>query len=253
MIEIRNMTTSYGRGELFRVAGLTLKTGEITAVIGRNGSGKSTLLKTLAGFLKYQGSITIRGRECRDYSARERAREIAWLPQMLKTVQMDVETLAEHGRYPHHGSTRRMGDADREKVKEALRMTGMENMAKRSLQELSGGERQRAYLAMVIAQDTPMILLDEPTTYMDLVYQKTFFEILQHLKQSGRGIVLSVHHLEQCFAFCDSICLMDQRTLVRKATPEEWAKDTDTLRAVFGIEMKKTEDRELMYPYMIRR
>ena len=232
MIEIRNMTTSYGRGELFRVAGLTLKTGEITAVIGRNGSGKSTLLKTLAGFLKYQGSITIRGRE---------------------TVQMDVETLAEHGRYPHHGSTRRMGDADREKVKEALRMTGMEKMAKRSLQELSGGERQRAYLAMVIAQDTPMILLDEPTTYMDLVYQKTFFEILQHLKQSGRGIVLSVHHLEQCFAFCDSICLMDQRTLVRKATPEEWAKATDTLRAVFGIEMKKTEDRELMYPYMIRR
>ena len=113
MIEIRNMTTSYGRGEPFRVAGLTLKTGEITAVIGTNGSGKSTLLKAMAGFLKYQGSITIRGRECRDYSARERAREIAWLPQMLKTVQMDVETLAEHGRYPHHGSTRRMGDADR--------------------------------------------------------------------------------------------------------------------------------------------
>ena len=249
MIEIIKMQTSYEYGNTFSVEELCLKEGEITTIIGKNGSGKSTLLKAIAGQLKYQGSIQINGKECRTYNTMERARNVAFLPQVLKNVNMDVWTLAEHGRYPYHGNLRRLSKKDEDKVEEALKITEMDYFKNRHLLDLSGGERQRAYLAMVIAQDTPMILLDEPTTYMDVSYQASFFETVLALKEKGHGIVMSSHNLEQSFAYSDKICIMDKGKIIKTGTPGEIAEDMELFFRVFGTIMKKTNDPE-MYPYV---
>ena len=253
MIEIKDMTTSYIDGETCRIPELRLEEGKITVIIGRNGSGKSTLLKTIAGQLSYRGSIRIDGKECREYGTMERARRIAYLPQTLRSVNIDVRTLVEHGRYPYLGMMRRMSEKDRDLVDRALEITGLTEYADHELQDLSGGERQRAYLAMVIAQDAKMVLLDEPTTFMDVSYQKSFYEIIRRLKESGRGIVMVIHHLEQCFENSDLICLMDQRTILKKGTPEDLVQEPDLLRKVFGVSLKEAEDEELLYPYVIRK
>jgi len=253
MIEIRDMSTSYRDGEDFRIPELTLSEGKITGIIGRNGSGKTTLLKTIAGQLRYRGSIRISGKECSSLRSMERAREISYLPQSLRSANIDVRTLVEHGRYPYTGSMRHMSDKDRKIVEHAMEITGMRKLADKNLQELSGGERQRAYLSMVIAQDTGMILLDEPTTFMDVSSQKSFYEIIRRMKENDRGIVMVVHDLEQCFGTCDEICIMDQRTLVSSGSPEKLIREGEQLRKVFGISLKKTNDKETLYPYVIRK
>ena len=166
---------------------------------------------------------------------------------------MDVRTLTEHGRYPYHGNLRRMSSRDEEMIEQALRITEMGAYRNRLLQELSGGERQRAYLAMVVAQDTPMILLDEPTTFMDVSYQASFFQIIQSLKEKGHGIVMSSHNLEQSFAYSDQICLMDQRRIISIGSPEELANDPNMFRSIFGVTVKRINDPEMLYPYVIGR
>ena len=253
MIEIRNMTTEYEYGDLFRIPDMRFEKGRISTIIGRNGCGKSTLLKTVAGMKQYKGNILINGKESRDYKSIERAREVAFLPQNLRNVGIDVETLVEHGRYAWHGNLRRMSENDMRIVAKALLLTGMEPYRDRSLSELSGGERQRAYLAMVIAQDTPMIMLDEPTTYMDLSVQQSFFEILTKLAAEGRGIVMVCHDIEQTLTYSDMIYIMDNRTVIKSGTPDEIIADDETFRKVFGVTIKKMDDSTLLYPYAFLR
>ena len=250
MIEIRDMTTEYDYGAPFIVPQMDIEEGKITTIIGRNGSGKSTLLKTIAGMKKYKGSIRINGKECRGIGSMERAREAAYLPQNLKNAGLDVETLVEHGRYAWHGNLRRLTEKDKRHVSEALELTGMTGYRNRSLQELSGGERQRAYLAMVIAQDSPMILLDEPTTFMDLNAQKSFFELLKKLALNGRGIAMICHNIDAGLSYSDMVYLMENRTVAGSGVPEEIIKDDDLFRRTFGAGIKKVEDENALYPYI---
>ena len=253
MIEVRNLKTEYAYGEPFVVGEAGFSAGQITAVIGRNGSGKSTLLKTLAGQKNYSGSILISGKECRDYNPMERAKEIAFLPQSVKGLNLDVKTLAEHGRFPYHGNFRKMTGEDREKIEKALLLTGMKEYADRELKELSGGERQRAYLAMVIAQDSPMILMDEPTTYMDHLHRESFFGVLKQLAGEGKGIVMVCHDIEQSFAYSDRIVLMENRRLEFAGTPAELVKKEELMRKNFGVAMRRTDGGEALYPYGLKR
>ena len=253
MIEIRDLKTEYSSGEPFTVREAVFPQGKISTIIGRNGSGKTTLLKVIAGQKRYSGSVLIDGKECRDYSAMERARKTAFLPQGVRALSLDVQTLAEHGRYPHHGNFRRMTEKDREHVRHALQVTRMDGLKGREIRELSGGERQRAYLAMVIAQDTPMILMDEPTTYMDRRYQDEFFKILRQLTDEGKGIVMVSHDLEQTFAVSDRIYVMEDKGLLAGGTPEELLRKEDVLRRNFGAALKAADDEELMYPYVLKK
>lgn len=253
MIELKDVTTGYPEGKTFACPEARFEDGRITAVIGRNGSGKSTLLRAVAGQLRYRGSITVDGEECRGLSDAARARKTAYLPQLLRTANMDVQTLAEHGRYPWHGNFRRMTEEDREKVDRALEWTGMAAYRGRLLARLSGGERQRAYLAMVIAQDTGMILLDEPTTYMDPGAQEAFFHLMRRLADRGTGIVLVCHDLAQSFSFCDRICVMDGHELRPPAAPEDLARREDLLRSALGVSLKNTGDEELICPWAMKR
>lgn len=253
MISVIEMQTSYSDKEVFTVPALELEQGKITTVIGRNGSGKSTLLKSLCAQKSYTGSILIDGRESRSYPSRERARKIAYLPQILKSVNMDVLTLTEHGRYPYHGNSRRLTGTDRERIEYALEITDLAAYRHVNLRQMSGGERQRAYLAMIIAQDTPMVLLDEPTTYMDISYRRQFYEIMQRLKEDGKGVVMTCHDLEQSFAFSDTIVVMHDRTVKMVASPAEAAKSENELRSIFGVSIKAAEDDELVHTYLMKR
>lgn len=253
MIAIRNMETSYQAGKSFRVEEACFEKGRIVSILGRNGCGKTTVLRAMAGFLPYRGSIKINGKECRDFTARERARNVAYLPQMMKAVKMDVGTLVEHGRFPWHGSFRRMSGPDQEAIAKALEMTQMTSLRTRDLTQLSGGELRRAYLAMVIAQDTGMILLDEPTTYMDIESQELFFEIVRTLAGDGRGIVMTCHDIGQSFSVSDRIVLMDDGLAVKTGSPEDLEKDRDGLVQLFGAAVKRIDEEKLLYPYVLVR
>ena len=238
MIKIKDLKTSYSYGDPFSISSLGFEKGKIASIIGRNGCGKTTLLKTIAGFLPYQGSLLIDDKECRDYHSRERGRRIAYLPQMIKAVSMDVGTLVEHGRYPWHGNYRKMSVQDKELVKEALDITGMNMYIDRDLTELSGGQLRRAYLSMVIAQNADMILLDEPTTYMDIETQGLFYDIAKKLAAKGHGIIMTCHNIEQGFSYSDSIVVMGDRCVKSNGAPEEIAGNTEELRNVFGAAVK---------------
>ena len=250
MLSCKNITKTYGKTTALLNTSIEIEPGDIMMILGKNGSGKSTLLKTVVGLKRYKGNILINNKESREYKSIERAREVAYLPQNLKNAEMDVGTLVEHGRYAWHGNLRRMSENDMRIVHKALKLTGMEEFRERSLAELSGGERQRAYLAMVIAQDTPMIMLDEPTTFMDMNVQQSFFEILRKLAQEGRGIVMVCHNIEQSLAYSDMIYIMDNRTVIGSGTPDDIVNDNDIFRNVFGVSIKKAEDDRLLYPYV---
>lgn len=253
MIEVHDLKTQYASGSVFSAAEAVFETGMISGVIGRNGSGKSTILKALAGQLDYQGSVRIEGQECRELTDMKRARLVAFLPQQVRSVNLDVRTLAEHGRYPHHGSFRRLSGEDHDHIDRALEITGMKDHKDRNLSELSGGERQRAYLAMVIAQDTPMVLLDEPTTHMDHLYQEEFYRILESMARAGKGIVMVCHDLEQSFAYSDRIFVMESGNLRAGMTPDELCAEESIIRANFGVRMKPGNDSESLYPYVMKK
>ena len=250
MIELRDVKTEYAHGEEFSYPEIRFERGKITSVIGKNGSGKSTLLKLIVGLGSYSGSIMIDGEECRKLSPKERAKKLAYLPQNLRNAAMDVETLVSHGRYPWQGSFRRMSEKDLELIGNAMEMTDMKAFRQRDLRELSGGERQRAYLAMVIAQDAPMILLDEPTSYMDMAVQNAFYGILRKLADEGHGIVTVCHNIEQSLSYSDCICLLDNRTVKAQGTPDELIEREGLLSEVFGASFAKRDDEDLLYPYV---
>lgn len=251
MIKISNMKTSYAYGEPFLVDAASFHKGELTAIIGKNGCGKTTLLKTLAGLMPYSGSIRIEDRECSAYKRRERAMKVSYLPQIVKPVRMDVQTLVEHGRFPWCGSFRTLSEEDKRQVELAIAHTQLDAYRRRALGELSGGELRRAYLAMVIAQNADMMLLDEPTTYMDVESQTLFFEIVKELTERGIGVVMTCHNIEQSFAKSDRILVMHARAARGLKTPDELIKEEALLREAFGVSVKKSEIEALLYPYVL--
>ena len=251
LIKIRGLKTSYSYGEPFSIEELDLGKAEITSIIGRNGCGKTTLLRAIAGILPYQGSITLDGSECRKLKGRERAKKTAYLPQLIRPVNLDVQTLAEHGRYPWHGNNRRLTEEDKLLIDHALEITKMNEYRKRDLTELSGGQLRRAYLAMVIAQNAEMILLDEPTTYMDIESQNLFYEVADRLAEKGHGVIMTCHNIEQGFSHSDKIVLMGERCIRKSGSPGELAAEKEELRNVFGAAVKEAGDQELLYKYVL--
>ena len=251
LIKIKNLKTSYAYGDPFDVPSLEFRKGEIVSVIGRNGCGKTTLLRTIAGIMPYQGSVLIDDKECRDYRSRERARKTSYLPQMIKAVNMDVKTLTEHGRYPWHGDNRRLSGEDKKLVSEALNITGMTDLKDHDLTELSGGQLRRAYLAMIVAQNAEMILLDEPTTFMDIESQGVFYKIVKQLAAKGHGVIMTCHNIEQGFSYSDRLVVMGDRCVEKTGTPKELAENRDELRRIFGVAVKETDDKDSLYQYVL--
>ena len=251
MIEFKDFRAGYKGVEKIRIDDLRIEPGRILGLLGRNGSGKSTFLKALVGIIPYGGHAILDKTETSSMSHRERARRIAYLPQQLSPVSMSVGTLVAHGRFARMSFSKIMGVKDREAVRHALEMTGLWEERHRSVAELSGGERQRAYLAMVLAQETEYLLLDEPAASLDIAHQIEIMELLKQLSSDGRGIVITSHDLPQSAAYCDRICVIDRGRAAPAIPAAELAEKTEMLRETLGVTL--TPAGKGLYPYVLDR
>lgn len=211
--------------------------GQVTALIGPNGCGKSTLLKGLAGLLvPRRGNVLLKGRALQDWARRELAFEVAMLPQKPVAPEgIRVRELVEYGRFPYQGIMRGASQEDREVVAWAMEQTGVASYADQPVQALSGGQQQRVWIAMAIAQQAKILLLDEPTTFLDWGHQLEVLELLVRLnREQGLTVVMSLHDLNQAAQFADHVLVMEQGVLVAEGRPGE-VIETGMLARVFNV------------------
>jgi iron complex transport system ATP-binding protein len=238
------VTLGYGAREVVHELDLDVPVGATTAIVGGNGCGKSTLLRALARLLRPSaGSVTLDGRAIADWPTRAVARRIGILPQgPLAPDGLTVEDLVARGRYPHQSLMRQWSREDADAVARALAATRMEELRDRPLDELSGGQRQRAWIAMTLAQDTPTVLLDEPTTFLDLAHQIEVLDLLADLVAShGRTVVMVLHDLNQACRYADHLVAMRDGRVHAIGAPAEIV-DAALIRAVFGLEARVVDD-----------
>lgn len=234
-LSLRSVQAGYGAGTVLQDISLEIKTGEILALVGPNGCGKSTLLKAAARqLMPRQGEIYLKGRPIGAYPPKELARTLAVLPQSQRIPAISVERLVLHGRFPYLGFSRRPSGADLEKVEEALEMTGMADKRKKELHALSGGERQKAFFAMVLAQDTELIFLDEPTTYLDIRRQFEILELICQINRRGKTILMVLHDLSHVLSNSHRVALMEGGRLVAVDRPEHLYQ-SGALERAFGV------------------
>lgn len=232
----QHITAGYGAEPVLRDVTFTVPDGSITAVIGPNGSGKTTLLRTALGRLPLRdGQVLLNGRPVRDYDRRALARAVAFLPQTREVPAITVRALVGHGRFPHLGFSRRLRPEDQALIDRALADTGTAAWQSRDLRELSGGERQRVYLAMALAQDTDVILLDEPTTYLDIGSQFELLELVCRLNAQGKTIVMVLHDLGLALRYSSQVALMQNGRLAACGTPQA-LYESGRIREVFGVQ-----------------
>ncbi|MEK5162315.1 ABC transporter ATP-binding protein [Paenibacillus sp. FSL R5-0527] len=248
-LETLEISASHGMFSLREVS-VVFPKGKMTAIVGPNGSGKSTLLKTLSRLLRiHGGDIRMDGKPIRQYGSAEFARKLTMLPQSGAFLpNLTVRELVAYGRYPYKRLFRqRMNDEDRRIIEWAMSVTGTSGHADRLFHTLSGGEQQKVRIAMALAQKTDMLLLDEPTTYLDIARQ---LEILEHLKQInetfGITMVMVLHDLQQAARYCDYLIAMKQGAVVAKGPPQE-VLTAAFFRGVYDIEARvKFEENELV-------
>lgn len=211
MIRLENICAGYNGVEVIKDIDIQVEEGCITCIIGKNGCGKTTLLKTAANLLKpYRGKVTIGDKDISEFKGKELARKISFLPQIRTVPDISVSGLVMHGRFPYLGFSRTPQKQDKEIVMRSIELMGLTQYTDRNVSELSGGMRQKAYIAMVLAQDTDIIFLDEPATYLDINHQLETLEIIKSLKEMGKTIVMVLHDLGSALSYSDKICLMDE-------------------------------------------
>lgn len=211
-IELHDVTLGYGERVLMADANVGFGWGELTALVGRNGTGKSTLLRTIAALARPQkGRITIGGKDSSELSMKEVASRIAFVStEDVRVQNLHVWDVVSLGRAPYTNWVGRLTEEDKTKVRESLRLVGMESFAEASMDSLSDGERQRVMIARALAQDTPIILLDEPTAFLDLPNKYEICLLLKRLAhKEGKCILFSTHDLSIAIELCDTIAVIE--------------------------------------------
>lgn len=215
MIKLGNITAGYNKVEVIKNINIAFEEESITSIVGKNGCGKTSLLKTAADLLKpYSGEITINGKDISSFPRKELAKKVAYLPQNRTVPNITVYNFVMHGRYPYLGFSRAPEKEDKEIVDNAIEKMRLNEYINENMSELSGGQRQKVYLAMVLAQDTDIIFLDEPTTYLDINHQLEILEIVKKLKKIKKTIIMVLHDLSNALSYSDKICLMDNGEIV---------------------------------------
>ena len=241
MITIKNLCGGYGDKEILHQISLNLEPGKVTALIGPNGCGKSTLLKTLVGINSFsEGEILVNDRDIKDMQPRDLAKSVAYLPQNKKTPDISVLRLVLHGRFAYLNYPRKYSPEDIRIAKEALCWAGLEDLAEENVAHLSGGMQQKVYIAMALAQNADMILLDEPTTYLDVAQQLKLLDMTKQLAGEGKGVVLVLHDLSQALRTADTVVLMQDGQVVSVGTPEE-IYESGRLQEVFGVQIERLQ------------
>lgn len=234
----RNLTVGYAQAEVLKNVDVTIPDGQITAVVGANGSGKSTLLRALARLIRpSHGTVQLDGKPISTMSGRDVAQKLAFLPQNPVSPEgLTVRQLCRFGRHPHKGLLSPLTKHDDELVEQALTATGLAGLAERPLDQLSGGQRQRAWIAMALVQETPLLLLDEPTTYLDIAHQLEVLELLRKLNQErGRTIVMVVHDLNHAAHYAHNMIAIARGSVYSAGAPELSLSST-LVKDVFGID-----------------
>ncbi len=236
-LSARGLSVGYGEQAIVRDVTLSIRPGEITALVGPNGCGKSTLLKALARILPaMSGEVTLDGQPIGSFPTKDVARKLSVLPQgPIAPEGLTVTELVAQGRFPHQTLFRQWSPGDRAAVERAMALTDLADLAERPVHSLSGGQRQRCWLAMVLAQDTPLLLLDEPTTFLDLKVQVDIMALLSRIVHAdGRTMLLVLHELNLAAAFADRIVMMREGRIVSEGPGEEVIRP-DELRSVFEL------------------
>ncbi|GGP00925.1 ABC transporter ATP-binding protein [Nonomuraea glycinis] len=245
-MRLQAASVKLGYGDRTIVDGLDLgvETGTVTTIIGPNGCGKSTLLRALGRLLKPQGGeVLLDGKRIDRTPTREVAKILGVLPQAPAAPEgLTVADLVARGRHPHQTWYRQWSSDDEAAVADALAMTDLTDLAERPLDELSGGQRQRAWLSMALAQGTDLLLLDEPTTFLDLAHQVEVLELVRHLHQrAGRTIVMVLHDLNLAARYADRLVAMRDGRVIASGAPHEVLTE-DLVREVFDLDAKVIED-----------
>lgn len=241
MLELKNIRVVKNKKEILKNVTVSLKPHTLTVVIGKNGSGKSTLLSCLTGESKYQGTIHFDDKDLALMPKRQRAAYISFLPQSLPSVPITVENLVAMGRTPYVDMGKNLSEKDEEQIEKAIADTGIETIRHKKLTEISGGEKQRAYIAMVLAQNTRVIALDEPTTYMDIQFQKELRSLLTELKEKHKKTLITVmHDLSMAAEIADCIILLDEGRVVCSGKKEE-VLQSGKIESTFGVKKYEIE------------
>lgn len=221
-IQLQNVSLSYGGPAVLESIDLQIQAGEFVGILGPNGAGKSSLLRVLAGLrLPHIGSVCIDGREIASLSPKERAKKIALVPQWtVMAFSFTVLDVVLMGRHPHLGRMAFETEKDLAIVIEAMEKTDTLKFRDRAFGELSGGEMQRVVVARAIAQTAPIMLLDEPTSSLDLQHQQRIYGILQQLNRSGTTVIVTTHDLNLASQYCRRILLLDRGKLTADGSPE---------------------------------
>lgn len=242
MITLRNFSMGFGSRVLLDNVNQTFYKGQLTALIGRNGAGKSTLLRAIAGLNnRYSGEIVVDGHDIRTLSAPQKARLIAMVStDKARVPRLRCEDIVAMGRAPYTNWIGRMQEIDREIVMKSLRSTGMESYAGRTMDTMSDGECQRIMIARALAQDTEILLLDEPTSFLDLPNRYELVTLLRDLAHNQQKcIIFSTHELEVAMYLCDNIALVDNGALYNQTVKE--MADSGHLERLFHIRFRSGE------------
>ena len=250
-LRVENATIGYDRRVISRQLSVVIPDKSFTVIVGPNACGKSTLLRAMSRLLApMAGQVVLDGRSINSYKAKEVARRIGLLPQSsIAPDGITVADLVARGRYPHQSFLRQWTDGDEQAVVSAMAATGVSELAHRLVDELSGGQRQRVWVAMVLAQQTPVLLLDEPTTFLDIAYQIELMELFTDLNQAGHTLVAVLHDLNHAARYATHLIAMRGGVIVAEGAPREIVT-AELVEEVFGLRCMIVPDPVTGAPYV---
>ena len=240
MLEVKQLSAGYPGKTVLRDISLTFPKGTVTVVAGPNGCGKSTLLKAVAGILSAEGAVFLEGEALMGLPSRLRAQRISFLPQSRQVPEITVKRLVLHGRFPYLSYPRQYGRADYDAAEAAMAALNITELADRPIASLSGGQRQKAYIAMALAQDTAAVLLDEPTTFLDIAHQLQLMILARELAAKGKTVVLVLHDLTLALEHADALVVMEEGRVIAHGEPEA-VFQSGCLRKAFGVDVGRTQ------------
>ena len=253
MIDIEHVCAGYDECEVLHDINLKLERGKITVLIGPNGCGKTTLLKTLIRLNHHtSGKIYIDGEDLEKLSTTDIAQRMAYVSQNRKAPDISVRRMVLHGRFAYLKYPRRYRSEDYLMADQAMEWVGIKELAERNVGQLSGGTQQKVYIAMVLAQDTPVILMDEPTVFLDISHQIRMMEMAKRLADQGKAVVMVLHDLVQTFQYADQIVVMKDGHIQMSGTPED-VYCSGLIEDVFDVTLKRIQsDQDFIY-FVVKR
>lgn len=249
MIKLENLCSGYKSTDILKNISTGFERGQITAIVGPNGSGKTTLLKSLIGMLPLSsGRITVDGIDIGSMKQKDKAKLISYLSQSQTTPDMTVGELVTHGRFAHLEYPYIYSKKDKEIARKTMERMGIIQLENFPLKTLSGGIRQAAYIGMALSSDSSFILLDEPTSYLDISNKKQLMNTLKALSLEGKGIIAVIHDLPLAMEYANKIAVLKDGCLIKQDTPEQLYL-SGVINSVFNIELTRAchQDRYVYY------